>query len=427
MNFLKNKLFKNIMSLIVLQGSNYIFPLLTFPFLVQNLSEGGYGVIVFAIALMQFCCVFVDYGYNITATKDISIHKNNFSKINEIYNNVMSTKIALSLLVISILLVIFNLFSNFKDYKVVFIISLLILIGNLLFPIWLFQGLEEMKYITYFNILIKLVVTGLIFIFIREENDIYLAILFQSFSYLLPGVVALFFVHLKMKFKLKINFSWSSIRREINRGKHIFLTNLWINFYSQGPLIILGFFATATATGYFGIGQKLMGAFYGLSLPFSQAIYPYLCNLFENNKVAFRKKLKSIVFLFLILSLLSAGLLFFGADFITKFVTDESNPKIIILVKIFSVIVFLAMMNTIFARISYSMNMKSRVNRGYSIAAVTFLISTIIMTNFLVEVGMALSLLVAELTVLFNNIYNIRSSLKFQDLKQQNERTRISI
>lgn len=407
---MERRLVSNIISLLILQGSNYIFPLITFPYLVRTLGIDNYGVLVFCTTFMQYLNIFVDYGFNISGTRDIAINKNSKEIINQKYNVIMTIKIIFAILIGIIYFMIIGNSPFFNENKKAYYTSYLIIIGNTLFPLWLFQGLEKMKYITYINLLVKVVVTILIFVFIKNNDDLNTAIFIQTLYYLIPGLISVFFVKLKLKINFKLILHIRRLSDEIIKGKHFFMTNLWINFYSQGPIVILGFLSGTNATGNFSIGQKIYGAFSGIFHPIVQAVYPFLCDLHENDQEKFHKVKKKLLIYFLLSSILISLTINIFSNHIVELVTGTINHKIIKLLRLFSLIIFFGVMNTIIARIMYAMNLQRILNKSYSIAAISFMLLSFPLTLIFHEFGMAIAVILAESIVFGLNIRNMMTT-----------------
>ena len=145
----KKKLLKNWGALSFLQASNYLFPLITLPYIVRVLGPEKYGLVNFAAAFIGYLVTISDYGFNLSATKEISINRDNKTDINKIFSSVIFTKVFLGFLSVVFLVAIVHLFNIFYKNEELYYITFGIVVGNILFPQWFFQGVE--KHEIYYN------------------------------------------------------------------------------------------------------------------------------------------------------------------------------------------------------------------------------------------------------------------------------------
>ena len=91
----RKKVFSNAFSLFIIQGVDYILPLLLFPYLVHTLGIEIFGLLAFATATVAFLGGVVSYGFNLSGTQQISINREDNDKINEIFNSIILVKLIL--------------------------------------------------------------------------------------------------------------------------------------------------------------------------------------------------------------------------------------------------------------------------------------------------------------------------------------------
>ncbi|MER1744005.1 oligosaccharide flippase family protein, partial [Proteus mirabilis] len=80
-----NILLKNSLFLLGMQGINYIIPLITLPYLTRKLGFYEYGMLNTSLNIILYLVLFIDFGFNFSATKDIAKNRNNKLKIKKIY------------------------------------------------------------------------------------------------------------------------------------------------------------------------------------------------------------------------------------------------------------------------------------------------------------------------------------------------------
>jgi PST family polysaccharide transporter len=282
----KKRLLSNFFSLSILQAFTYILPLLTLPYLVRVLGVDKFGLVMFAQAFIMFFNILVDYGFNLSATREVSIHRDDKNKLTEIFSSVMSIKAMLIFVSFFILTIVVFSFEKFSNDWELYYLSFLVVIGNAIFPIWYFQGIEKMKYITIVNITSKLIFTILIFVVIQEPSDyIYIPVL-NGFGFIIGGITSLWIVY--KNFNQSFIFQkYIVLKMYFIDSSQFFLSRVSATSYFTANVFILGLFTNTTMVGYYSIAEKLYGGIQSLYAPITQALYPYITK--ERNIKLFKK------------------------------------------------------------------------------------------------------------------------------------------
>lgn len=280
------KLLSNFMALLSMQGLNYILPLLTMPYLFRVLGVEKFGLVAFALSTIMFLNVLVEYGFNLSATRDISTYSNNKKKLIEIYSTVFTVKfilIVISLIILSLLIISFDKFSNEWE---LFYLTFLVVIGNALFPIWFFQGIQEMKYISYFNLFAKLFFTIGIFTFVRSSEDYLYQPFLNGIGFVFVGLYSIYFIN--KKYQIGFEFQpLSKIKQSFKDSWNIFLIDLMPNMYNNFSTFFLGFITSMENVGFYSLATNIINVFNRLINIMRSVTYPYLNKNFNKfNSIA---------------------------------------------------------------------------------------------------------------------------------------------
>ncbi|MHC0448117.1 oligosaccharide flippase family protein [Flavobacterium sp. 3-218] len=320
---------KNFSYLTVLQLFNIILPLVTYPYLIKVLGVEKYGTIVFIQSIMMYFSMLINFGFNISATKEIAEHKGNSEKINEIVSAIFLIKLFLwiSSLLLMLSLLIFS--SSFRKEYLLFLFCFGITFNDFLFPQWFFQGIEKMKYITFISILSKVLFTILIFLFIHKRSDYLYVSIFQGFGAFFSGFIAIYI----LKTREKVVFSLQSkkvLRYYFLESLPLFISTASIQVYVNANRILVGAFLGMTEVAFYDLGEKILRL---IKIPigmFGQATFPMLVR--EKNISKINKMMKFTV-LFTTLFVLS---IFVSASFIIKLLGSNEMQGAIVIIKILS-------------------------------------------------------------------------------------------
>jgi len=323
----KTQISKNFFSLSVLQAANILLPLLTFPYLIQTIGIEKFGLLGVALALINYFEIVQDYGFNFSATKFVSQNRDDANALNKIFSAITIIKLVFTSIGLAVLIVLFGLFDQIGQYKWIYLLTFGRVIGGAIYPIWLYQGLEKMKFITYFSVSAKVISSALIFVLIQSENDFYLAPILNSAGFILPGIVAQ--VHIYRVLKLKISPQPLHVIQEtIKDGFHIFLSRVYVNIYNSFNVFILGIMTTYSVAGYYAVAAKIIEAGAMIFIPANSAIFPHLAKVWKTNKLEFQKLIRKMKMVFISLGSTIGVILFILAGPIVSLVNSKPDFNI---------------------------------------------------------------------------------------------------
>jgi len=407
------QLVSNFASLSVLQGLNYIFPLITFPYLVRILGTEKFGLLMFAQAFITYFSVITEYGFNLSATKDISIHRDNHNKTTEIFSSVMLLRTILMLFSFLLLCICIFSFEKFSQDKKIYLLTFGIIIGQVLFPIWFFQGMEKMKYITYLNLFTKSVFTIAIFIFIKQQSDYYLVPVIISIGSIFSGIWALFLI--KKEFNISFKFQkFNTLKHHLKKSHFLFISNIALSVYSASTTVILGLVTNNAVVGYYAAAGKIIHAFNNLITPITQVLYPFISSKVANSKtegLLFIRKLVKYIGLF---TFALSIFIFFGADFLVNLLLGTQYHNSVVALKILSALPFITGLNNIFGiqtMITFGKE-KAFSNILITACSLNFALS-FVLASLYKHIGSAISIVIVECFITFTMlIYLQKNNLK---------------
>jgi len=399
----KKQLLSNFFSLSILQGANFILPLISLPYLVRVLGTEAFGLVMFAQAFIIYFIILTDYGFNLSATREISIHRNNKQKIVEIFSTVMFIKLILLLFSFILLSIIIFSFEKFRNDWYIYYLTFGMVIGQVLFPVWFFQGIEKMKYITILNIIAKLIFTVAIFIFIQSKEDYYYVPILNSLGFIIAGLISLWILFYDFKMHLVMP-SYEYMKNMFLKSSNLFVSNLSITLYTASNTLILGLFADNTIVGIYTSIEKLVLAIKNLYSPLYQTLFPWLSKKDKYDIITIIKNM--IPFITMVGIFFTVLLIVYAKEILTLVYNQPEILKYAVVFQILALISIFSSLNMLFNMLyltsikAYKERMKIILHSGiFNIIAVT------VLTYYFSIYGTAIAITATELVLLLFGIY----------------------
>lgn len=398
-----NNEIKDVVFLIALQGLNYIAPLIVFPYLMKILGAEKFGYIGFSLSIIQYLMLVVDFGFNFSATKRIAQAKNDPILLKEIFYSTLLAKIALLVISFLILLLIIFGIPKFHMYSEIMLIMFIMVIANTFSFVWLFQGLGKIRTVSIINIISKLSILPLTFIFVKSSSDFIKAGFIQSLVFVLGSLLTTFFLINGKFISGKFEIKKEKIINEIKLAYPIFLSTTATSIYTSLFIIILGYYSTPIEVGKYAAAEKIMRGFcFLLFTPISQAFYHKISTMsISFPKIALDLTKKILIFVIGIMIVLFMLLFFFSSPIMHFLGKDYEGTDIIF--KIMSIApLFIASGGVLgqFGLLAMGNEQdKKNFQNVYFFAAIVALIAIFALVPHYSSTGAAIALLLTELSV----------------------------
>ncbi len=286
---MKNKnIVNNTIMLMIFNIAKIVFPFITLPYLTRILTTDSYGIVAYVKTVMSYMQIFVDFGFVLSATKDIVKCRENKNEMERVIGDTMVARVILGglgfvvVLILSLALPILrtNILYTMLSYVAVFL--------SIFLMDFLFRGLERMHVITIRFIVMKIISTIFTFVLIKGDQNLILIPILDIVSTLV-AILMVWYEIGKMQLKLK----FSGIKKVISTLKDsfvYFLSNVAATSLNALSTIIIGIYTSPTEVAYWSLCMQIIGSITACYNPISDGIYPEMIK--TKNTAIIKKVLK---------------------------------------------------------------------------------------------------------------------------------------
>jgi PST family polysaccharide transporter len=385
-----------VLSLYAIQGLNTLLPLVTLPFLLRALHPAGYGAIMFAQSLMGYALLVVEFGFNFTAAREISVARDQPQAVARIYWTTLAAKtllLAVSGLAVALVVVATPAFR--QDWPV-FAASGLLLAGNVAFPQWYFQGLERLREVAAIQAVAKLIAAGCVIALVRAPDDRVIAAAILSAPQLLAVGAALVLRKPLAPERFHLP-SLRDIRQALGQSWHLFAASLSTTLYLHTNTFVLGLMRGPEAVALYSLANRLIGAMQSLVTPVAQALFPRASRLFVENRAQAWHLLKRVAWVLLPAIVLGSLLLAIFAPTAVRLLGGSAFSGVVPVLRTMAIVPVLVTVATLLAQtVMVNIGLNQQLFRIYLTVGLLNLALLPMLIHAYDAQGAALALVVAE-------------------------------
>ncbi len=278
-----SRMAQNMAALYGVQFGRKLIPLISVPYLARVLGPLGWGKVAFVTAVAEFLVILIEFGFNLSATREIARNRDCPVKCGEVMAGVLGSQALFAVLGVTLALTVARWIPLLHDNPTLVMGGMVYGVCQGFAPIWFFQGLERLRLSSALEIAGKVAALCGLFVFVHSPADGWKVMALAGIAPAITTVAALILAFQSIPMRRPTP---ELVMRAMRMGWPMFVFRSAESLYGVGNSFLLGLFAGPVIVGYFAAAEKTSKAAFGLLIPIRDAVYPRLSHLAKQGRDA---------------------------------------------------------------------------------------------------------------------------------------------
>ena len=269
---------KNIVMNVILNVSNFIFPLITYSYVARVILPIGTGKVAFANSVLSYFLSIASLGIPAYGRRECAKIRDDKKRLSHLVQELLIINIGTTLVAYILLCGMVIFVPKLYSYKELFVIMSSNILLTTLGMEWLYQAIEEYTYITVRSLFFKSISIILTLVLIRTEEDYiwygFLSVFTTSASYILN----LWNVRKYISFKKMETYS---LKKHIKPILTMFSASVIISIYSNLDISMLGIICNEEEVGLYSAALKIKNLLASVSISMTTVLIPRISYYIE--------------------------------------------------------------------------------------------------------------------------------------------------
>lgn len=272
---------KNFLYSSTLTVANYLFPIITFPYVSRVLGVNNIGACAFVDGIINYYILFSMMGVTILGIREIAKNKNDRKSLSKTFSSIFLLNTLLTCIAIIVLLISIFTVPKLFEYKTLMLVGIFKLLFNFLLIEWLYKGIENFRYITIRTLIIKVLYVIAVFTFVHNKSDYIIYYILSVLMIVVNAVFNIVYSRHFIKFQIHNLNIKEYIRPVFVLGFYQMLTSMYTTF----NVAYLGFVSSSTEVGYYTTATKLYSILMAIFTAFTGVMLPRMSFYVSNGQM----------------------------------------------------------------------------------------------------------------------------------------------
>ena len=238
----------------ILTMSQFLFPLITFPYISRILLPTGTGKVSFATSVVSYFALFAQLGIPTYGIRACAKVRDDRKALERTVQELFLINLIMSILAYIVLFLAIAFVPRMRQEKALFLIVGLTILFNAIGMEWLYKALEQYTYITVRSIIFKLIAVVAMFVLVHEQKDY---VIYGGISILAASASNVFnFFHAHKYVSIKPVGSYN-FRQHLKPIVIFFAMSCAATIYTNLDTVMLGFMTSDAEVGYYNVAVKI--------------------------------------------------------------------------------------------------------------------------------------------------------------------------
>ncbi len=398
---------KNYIYNLIYQIFIMIIPLITTPYLSRVMGAEKIGIYSYTYSIVTYFILFGSLGISTYAKREIAYVQDNIKQRTKIFWEIFTLK---TITILISMVIYFFVFAFNNEYSIYYIILLLEIFANIFDISWFFQGLEDFKKVVLRNSIVKILLTILIFIVVKNNSDLWKYFVIVTLSTFLGNIS--FFIGIK-KYLCKLEEKLE-IKKHIKPAIMLLLPQIAIQVYTVLDKVMLGsMIENKSEVGYYEQASKIVRIGLTVVTTIGVVVSTRIANIYSkgNTKEIENRIYKSFKFIWLLGFPIMIGFIISANNFVPWFYGDGYD-KVKMLIKLFSpIVIFVGISNVIGSQYLVPTSKQNKYTIAVIVSAIVNVFLNFLLIPKFLSIGATISSVIAEFFGMLIQIIFVRKEL----------------
>ena len=387
----------------ILTTANYIFPLITYPYVSRVLGVSNIGACNFVDSIINYFLMLSTLGIGIVGIREIAKNKEDKTNLQKTFSqlftiNTISTTIA----IVAVLIAMHTVPKLQENYELMWI-GVLKLVFNYLLIEWFFKGIEDFKYVTNRTILVRCLYVLSVFVFVRTTNDVSIYYFLTSATIVVNAIINLIYARRLIKFK----FCFSSLKDYSKSVAILGVYNVLTSMYTTFNVAYLGFVSSDTQVGYYTTSTKIHTIILMAFTAVTGVMMPRIASLLSEKKYhEYKRLIKKSILILSVCAIPCVIIIELFAPIIIQIIAGSGYEGAVLPLRIIAPLVLIIGLEQILITQSLMpMGKDKAVLMNSIIGAIIGIAANLIFVPYLASIGSAIVWLLSEIAVMSSAIF----------------------